>query len=201
LSAKSVPIPRHLENRPRFRGLPIPYIALIKPDGQPDFRVTDEEARREVIQNRRCQLCSEALGKYIFFVGGTEAAKHNQYFEPAAHLDCLVYAMQVCPFIIGRIEHADPDKIQEQMPMGYQVHVSKAYTVVKNPYWVIKKATGYDLLAVAPNEIIVMPKDIIYQTPPLHAESMGAEEWEAITDILLRAQQPEKGGGNESDTR
>ncbi len=188
-----IPIPRRLEGRPRFRGLPIPYIALIKEDGQPDFRVTDELNRRQVMANRLCQLCSQPLGKYIFFVGGTEAARGNQYFEPATHLDCLVYAMQVCPFIVGRIDHADPDKIQEQLGGEIKVHVSSAYTVVKNPYWVIKKATTYALWEIKPREILIIPKDIIYQTPPLHAETMGPEEWESVTDILMKAKGGEHG--------
>ncbi len=192
-----IPIPKHLEDRPRYSGLPIPYIALIKEDGSPDFRVTDEINRRRVMNERLCQLCSQPLGKYIFFVGGTEAAKHNQYFEPAAHLDCLIYAMQVCPFIAGRIDHADPGKIQKQLGEEIHVHVSSAYTVVKNPYWVIKKARHYSLWAVAANEILIIPKDIIYSTPPLHAETMGPEEWEAIKDILTK----QEGGGNEADTR
>lgn len=191
-----IPIPRHLEARPRFRGLPIPYIALIKEDGQPDFRVTDELNRREVMANRNCQLCNGQLGKYIFFVGGTEAAKHNQYFEPATHLDCLIYAMQVCPFIVGRIEHADPGKIQSQLGEDIKVHVSQAYTVVKNPYWVIKKATHYGLWEVAPNEILVIPKGIIYQTPPLHAETMDAEDWSEVRDILTK----QKGGDRDGTT-
>jgi hypothetical protein len=170
----------------------VPYIALIKEDGQPDFRVTDELNRRQVMAQRLCQLCSAPLGKYIFFVGGTEAALHNQYFEPAAHLDCLIYAMQVCPFIVGRIEHADPGKIQKQLGEDIKVHVSQAYTVVKNPYWVIKKALNYKLWEVAPREILVIPEDIIYSTPPLHAETMGPEEWEAVSEILTKA----KGGEN-----
>lgn len=193
----TIPIPKRLEARPRYRGLPVPYIALIKDDGQPDFRVTDELNRRQVMAQRLCQLCSQPLGKYIFFVGGTEAAKGNQYFEPAAHLDCLIYAMQVCPFIVGRIEHADPDKIQSQLGEEIKVQISQSYTVVKNPYWVIKKATDYALWEVAPNEILVIPKGIIFQTPPLHAESMGPEEWEAMQEILTKA----KGGGNGTDTR
>jgi hypothetical protein len=189
----TIPIPKRLEARPRFHGLPIPYIALIKEDGQPDFRVTDEINRRRVMNDRLCQLCSAPLGKYIFFVGGTEAARHNQYFEPAAHLDCLIYAMQVCPFIVGRIEHADPDKIQKQLGEDIKVHVSQGYTVVKNPYWVIKKARSYSLWPVTANEILIIPMDIIYSTPPLHAETMGSEEWEAMMDILMKA----KGGNND----
>jgi hypothetical protein len=182
-----IPIPKHLEANLRYRGLPVPYIALIKPDGQPDFRVTDEEARIEVVRGRKCQLCAEKLGKYIFFVGGTEAAKANQYFEPAAHLDCLLYAMQVCPFIVGRIEHVDPEKLQTQMPEGLHIHVSQAYTVVKNPYWVIKKATGYDLIVLDPHEFLIQPNGIIYQTGPLHAESMDAEDWKDVEQLLKGA--------------
>ena len=109
-------IPKRLRLRPQWRGLPIPYIALIRPDGTPDFRVTDEERRRSVIRNHLCQLCGEPLGKWFFFTGGTEAAKGNQYFEPAAHLDCLIYAMQVCPFIAGKMEHADLAKVEAANP-------------------------------------------------------------------------------------
>jgi hypothetical protein len=61
-------------------------------------------------------LCGEPLGKWFFFTGGTEAAKGNQYFEPAAHLDCLIYAMQVCPFIAGKMEHADLAKVEAANP-------------------------------------------------------------------------------------
>jgi hypothetical protein len=74
-----------------------------------------------------------------------------------------------------------------------KVHMSQAYTVVKNPYWVIKKATDYGLWEVSPGEILIIPKDIIYSTPPLHAETMGAAEWEAITEILTK----QKGGSND----
>jgi hypothetical protein len=182
-----IPIPKHLEDNLRYRGLPVPYIALIKPDGQPDFRVTDEEKRREVINNRLCQLCREQLGKYIFFVGGTEAAKHNQYFEPATHLECLIYAMQVCPFIVGRVDHMDPEKIQAQMPEDIHVHVSQSYTVVKNPYWVIKKVKSYKVWIINSMENLIIPQEIIYQTDPLHAESMTVEDWKQIEQQLKEA--------------
>lgn len=187
---KKIPIPKRLESNLRYRGLPVPYIALIKPDGQPDFRVTDEMSRRRVIKERLCQLCAQKLGKYIFFVGGPEAAKTNQYFEPAAHLDCLIYAMQVCPFIVGRVDHMDPEKLQSKMPEGIKIHVPESYTVVKNPYWVIKKATGYDLWAPAPNEILILPKGIICQTKPIHAETMVAEDWKQVKQQL----KTQKGG-------
>jgi hypothetical protein len=182
-----IPIPKHLEGRPRWRGLPIPYIALIKDDGEPDFRVTNEINRRVVMIERLCQLCGNKMGRNLFFVGGTMAAKHNQYFEPQAHLECVIYAMQVCPFIAGRLEHVDPAQIQKELPGDIHVHVNSGFTTVKNPWWVIKKATGYDLLVVNPAEVLIKPKGIIYETDPLHAETMTAEEWKEIESELKEA--------------
>jgi len=180
----AIPIPRRLRTRPHYRGLPVPYIALIRPDGQPDFRVTDERARLIVIGNRWCQLCGETLGRWMFFVGGTEAAKHNQYFEPAAHLDCLVYAMQVCPFIVGRIEHADPDKIAAKHE-GVGISVIKEVLPVRNPWWVIKKATGYSGLITEGGKLLLTPW-AFKETKPLHPETMTADDWKKVIDELSR---------------
>jgi hypothetical protein len=182
-----IPIPKHLEGRPRWRGLPIPYIALIKDDGEPDFRVTDEINRRVVMLERRCQLCGEKMGRNLFFVGGTMAAKNNRYFEPQTHLDCVIYAMQVCPFIAGRLEHVDPNEIQKEMDPGVTVYVNSGFTTVKNPWWVIKKALNYRFDIVAPNEILIVPDNIIFQTEPIHAETMTAEEWKEIETELKEA--------------
>lgn len=189
-------IPKRLKQRPQWRGLPIPYIALIKPDGQPDFRVTDEHKRRSVIVNHWCQLCGEPLGKWMFFVGGTEAAKANQYFEPAAHLDCLIYAMQVCPFIAGKIEHADLEKVQKQYeqpiarsvtdPEGkvkIQVSADETFSAVRNPYWVIKKANGYGGVRTKQGTVLLVPW-VFKETPPIHAETMTPREWRKTMEWL-----------------
>jgi hypothetical protein len=182
-----IPIPKYLENNPRWRGLPIPFIALIKDDGEPDFRVTNEINRRVVMLERRCQLCGNKMGRNLFFVGGTMAAKNNRYFEPAAHLECVIYAMQVCPFICGRLEHVDPAEIQKEMDPGIIVYVNSSFTTVKNPWWVIKKALHYQFDIVTPNEILIVPVDVIYQTEPLFAEKMTAENWKKIQTELKEA--------------
>jgi hypothetical protein len=175
--------PKRLKVRPQWRGLPIPYIALIDAQGQPDFRVTDENKRASVIRNRWCQLCGEPLGKWMFFVGGPEAAKANQYFEPAAHLDCLIYAMQVCPFIVGRIEHADVNKIAAKHE-GTGIEVVKEVIPARNPYWVIKKATSYSLLKAQGGNILLYPH-AVKETKPLHAESMTPADWRKVMKELL----------------
>ena len=192
---KTVQIPRHLVANRMWRGMPVPFIALIKPDGDPDFRVTDESSRLFVIEHRRCQLCAKPLGKWMFFVGGTEAAKSNAYFEPAIHLDCMLYAMQVCPFIVGKIEHADLGKIQKQYDQpvgrvgtgdGSQVVIRTIDNVIaaRNPLWVIKKASGYDLTETEAHTILLRPR-VVFETKPLCPERMSPSDWDDVRAMLL----------------
>jgi hypothetical protein len=165
--------------------MPIPYIALVTDeDGTPDFKVTDQAKRLEVMRNKWCQLCAEPLGKYCFFVGGMEASKHNQYFEPACHLDCLIYAMQVCPFIVGRIEHADVEKIAARHAK-HDIKVVKEVLPARNPYWVIVKASGWDNIKFASSPVILIRPHRIKETQPLHAETMTASDWARVAKELL----------------
>jgi hypothetical protein len=193
----AIPIPKRLRKRPLFHGLPIPYIALIKPDGQPDFRVVDENARLAVMRLRRCQLCGEPLGKWCFFLGGTEAAKANMYYEPPTHMDCLLYAMQVCPFIVGRIEHADLEKVQKDIDKsvaryvtkhggeeGITVHADETFSAVRNPWWVIKKASDWVVARTPQGTILLVPQPV-KTTKPLHPETMTAADWQKVKEELL----------------
>jgi hypothetical protein len=192
----SVRIPKRLKQRPQFRGLPIPYIAYIDAEGKPDFRVTDESKRQSVMKNFWCQLCGEPLGKWIFFVGGTEAAKNNAYFEPACHLDCLMYAMQVCPFIAGKSEHVELEKIQHDHDhelgryvtppnsTGLVIKTDDTFAAVRNPYWVIKKAQGWTYIQSGDGTILMQPQDVIKKTPPMHAETMDGADWSRVFDWL-----------------
>jgi hypothetical protein len=196
----SVRIPKRLKLRPKFRGLPIPYIALIDDQGKPDFRVTDERKRIDIMRRRCCQLCGDSLGKYFFFVGGTEAAKANAYFEPACHLDCLMYAMQVCPFIAGKLEHVDLNKVQAdyndqlkgdtvklaRIAGGIDIKADSTFTVKKNPYWVIKKAQGWKCVKTADETILLQPLGILKVTPPIHAETMTGAAWSKVMEWLSK---------------
>ena len=188
----SIRIPKRLKKRPQFKGLPIPYIAMIDDNGKPDFRVTDEAKRIGVIRNRHCQLCDEPLGRWFFFVGGTEAAKANMYFEPAAHLDCLIYAMKVCPFIVGRIEHVDLDKIQAQykdklarnVAGGMMIHKDDNFAAVRNPWWVIKKASDWTYTRTPDGTILLVP-EVVKETEPLFPEDMTSSDWKKVEQFLL----------------
>lgn len=180
----AVSIPRRLAGRPRWRGLPIPAVTFITPGGEPDFRVTDEKARLRVIAERHCQLCNEPLGRFIFFAGGTEAAKALLYFEPAAHLECLLYAMQVCPFIAGTMQHADIAEVKADNP-GVQIKADATFSPIKSEWWVIIKAGGYEAALSQDATILVRPNPFLGRTPPLKAEVMSSDDWAVIGRHLM----------------
>ncbi len=184
--------PKRLKQRPQWRGMAVPYVTFIGEDGNPDFRVTDEAKRFAVMKYGLCQLCGDGLGKYKFFVGGTEAAKNNAYYEPACHLDCLIYAMQVCPFIVGKMEHADMEKIEKRhntkmgtFAGGVMIKSDSSFAAVRNPYWVIKKATDWKYAQTGDGTILMLP-NVVKETKPLHPESMSGSDWTDVYNLLVK---------------
>jgi hypothetical protein len=117
----------------------------------------------------------------MFFVGGPNAAKGNQYFEPGCHLDCLIYAMQVCPFIAGKMEHAPIEKVQAKHPEGV-VEMHSGFTTAKSDWWVIQKATGWSYI-IAGQTLLISPHHV-KMTPPMKAAEMTGEQWNKVYDWL-----------------
>jgi hypothetical protein len=179
----SVRIPRRLKQRPHWKGLPIPFIATIHEDGTPDFRVTDHHKRLHVIKWKQCQLCGEPLGRYFFFVGGIISANQNAYYEPACHLDCLIYAMQVCPFIVGKMEHADLEKVKKDNPDRI-VLIDPSYTAVKSGHWVITKADRWTYVWTAGGTMLLKPQ-VIKKSPTLTPPTMTPADWTKVMKDLL----------------
>ena len=176
--------PKRLKQRPHWRGLAIPYIATIRDDGQPDFRVTDHVKRLVVIKWRQCQLCGQPLGKWCFFVGGPVSAKQNAYFEPACHLDCLIYAMQVCPFIVGtKPEHADLEKVKAANP-DRVVLVDDSYVATNTETWIIKKADGWTYTKTQGGTILLQP-NVVKETDLLRPKTMTIGDWNRVMKELL----------------
>lgn len=88
-----------LDRRPKYKGLPIPYVQYIRSDGIPDFRTVDDEKRWECVEKGLCGLCGEPLGYYIAFIGGDLSVKNRAYLEPPMHVLCIEDAMKLCPFL------------------------------------------------------------------------------------------------------
>jgi hypothetical protein len=95
-----IEIPKRLKKRPMFHGIPIPFSAFIRPDGTPDFKVTNQKTWRVCVVAKRCGLCGEKLVKgEIFFIGGERSMETGCFYDPPMHRECADYAFKVCPFL------------------------------------------------------------------------------------------------------
>lgn len=102
-ASQQLQIPQKLRQRPRFRGLPIPFTTFMNEDGTPDFRVLDEYNRLLCIERCLCALCGQGLrhGKPMVFIGGENCCTHGKFLDPPMHVDCALYAAAACPFLSG----------------------------------------------------------------------------------------------------
>lgn len=80
------------------RGYPVPkFVEWI--DGEPDFRVMDPHHLIRCVRHRRCWVCGEPLGAYLWFVIGPMCAVNRISSEPPSHYDCGRFACEACPFL------------------------------------------------------------------------------------------------------
>ena len=179
-----LPIPPLLAERPLFRGFPVPWVALTGADGTPDFRLVDGDKRERCATARVCQLCGNPIGQYCYFTGGSQAAEHLQYFEPPAHLSCLLYAMQTCPFIAGKVEHTPVETVAARHAgSGVKIMPDATYKDTRDPSWVIVRSTGFSLVGT-PAEWVFHPTGLLKRTTALFPEKMTAGDWTAIAAML-----------------
>jgi hypothetical protein len=79
-------------------GYPVPaFVEWI--DGKPDFRVMNSRHFKRCIEQKRCWLCGEPLGKFLAFVIGPMCAVNRVSSEPPSHYDCAAYSVRACPFL------------------------------------------------------------------------------------------------------
>jgi hypothetical protein len=132
-------IPERLKSRPRWGELPIPYTTMIV-EGKPDFRVADGEAWARCVRGRLCALCGQALGYYVWFIGGPLCYRHRFFFDPAMHEECARYALAVCPFLAGDRQYSGRELpggatvvkgVSRQVPDRIALMQTRSYSLVR----------------------------------------------------------------------
>lgn len=94
------PMPPRIARLPRNHvGYPIPWFVAVLDDGTRDFRIADNERKRDAIRFRKCWMCGETLGRHAAFTVGPMCALNRISAEPPSHVACAVYAAKVCPFL------------------------------------------------------------------------------------------------------
>lgn len=93
------PAPQRIRRLPvDRRGYPVPwFVAWI--DGEPEFRVVKPNAVADAVQQNRCWICGEKLGRFRAYVIGPMCAVNRVNAEPPSHVDCADYAARACPFL------------------------------------------------------------------------------------------------------
>lgn len=126
------PIPEHMKHLlvDEHHGYPVPYVAewsseqdMILPppehpffgaicttkggpgQGTPILGAMHPGRQRECMQFRRCQVCHTDLDGDMWMAGG---AKLKWFTEPPCCLDCMRFAVQVCPGLVRGSRHRIP---------------------------------------------------------------------------------------------
>lgn len=138
-------IPDKMKHLKLFRGLPIPYTVVIKPNGDPDFRITDTAKWKTVILKKLCGICGRKLGLKMCFIGGPKCAALRIFFDPPMHKECAYYSAEVCPFI------ASPNKGYSDkpvdLPSSTKVVTDELASAMKTEMFIFE-TSGYRLIEV-----------------------------------------------------
>lgn len=105
-------IPPLLKRNPRFHGFPIPYISYCGPDRIPDFKINDDAKVERAVALNLCGLCGTKLGGYKHLVGGERCAESLCFIDPPMHEQCAIYALKVCPFLVGSKDYVPIEKLK-----------------------------------------------------------------------------------------
>lgn len=97
------------------RGYPVPwFVAWV--DGKPEFRAFDPVKLKRCVEESRCWVCGDRLGKFKTFVIGPMCVANRTTAEPPSHEECAVFSATACPFLTlpkaQRREAGLPDDIR-----------------------------------------------------------------------------------------
>jgi hypothetical protein len=105
------------------RGYPVPwFVAWI--DGVPDFRVADGKKMKIAIEQQKCWLCGQPMGRVAAFVIGAMCAINRVSSEPPCHRTCAIFAAMACPFLTrphAKRRGAGLPEIAEPPPAGVAI--------------------------------------------------------------------------------
>ena len=94
-------LPPSLAARPRDprRGIPVPYVNVIRENGECDFTRVDTARSLRCARERLCSLCGTLMEGEVAFIGAQECQARNRYLDPPMHPDCGEAAMGICPYL------------------------------------------------------------------------------------------------------
>lgn len=143
------------------RGYPIPWNILLAADGTPFFIVNDDRTHLKALVQSLCPICSEALGRWKWFVGGPGSAfdEHGWYIDLPMHHDCMVFALSACPYLSNPNYQRCSDAIAhaEKLPPEARMLIDETVDPVRPLLFVAVAASRIEVQANGPMLPYVRP--------------------------------------------
>ena len=115
-SIANIPMPPRMKALPLTKnGFPALFFAA-KIDGEVDLRVMDPAKWRLCVNNNRCFLCGQPLGKFMCWPIGPMCVVNRVSAEPPSHRECALYALAACPFLTRPHAHRREAGMPEDLP-------------------------------------------------------------------------------------
>lgn len=93
---------------PIYGSYRIPFMTYINDSGVPDFRILDQPRIARCAKEALCGICGQKIEDMFVFVGGIATLEHRHYIDPPYHWGCVDFAFEVCPYLLGSRDYADP---------------------------------------------------------------------------------------------
>lgn len=116
LRADLPPMPSRIGRLPVGKnGYPIPFFVAEVNGSREDFRIADPAKIARCIKERVCWVCGEPCGIYLAFVIGPMCTINKLSADPFMHLDCAVWSVRACPFLVRPNMVRREDETTEEM--------------------------------------------------------------------------------------
>ena len=159
---RDVPIPPRMQHLPRDRrGLPIPFVVLRDKDDQPHFTINDTTKSLYCLKHDLCPISGTPLSRGRWFVGGPLSAFHQDgaYVDLPSHLDCIEYALQVCPYLAApKYARRLDDATVDYERLDHKVLVDPSMNPDRPPLFVAVMAIGQSVRHLGFGQFRLRPK-------------------------------------------
>lgn len=150
---RTVPVPENMRDMPRdlVRGFPIlftqqPPIEGWEPSSAPhDFRMVLMERVIQCGKDRLCGVCGKPLNYWMAFVGGPLSVKNRSFVDPAMHVDCALYAVRVCPYMVAHAVPRREDGAYGPVSLAERARRDPGGKAEKPDRWAVLVTRGYDM--------------------------------------------------------